>query len=214
MYRSFMTLALTFDPASQCTVGFYGFDPPFDLINDDVDLLFDIQRESDQIGDPMLMPALFYNTWIKLIKFENNRNRNELREVQEQTGLMGEIFNSSTTSAEVVNFDSMHRTLVEVHEYQTNGNVSFLGCLGPATMKAIDRIEEYYKNQTAGFKYNCTEVKQYVELMQLCASTEMQEHQRTLEKIPMYLQVVSLKWRKLLTSSLPCKPHTNIKTAI
>lgn len=158
-----------------------------------LELLFRIQQESDQIEDPMLIPALFYGTWIDTIQREYNSISRELRKVQEQTGLMGDYLRQNKIVEDVMNFDSVHRTLVLQHAYLTNGSSEFVRRLGPATMNAIDRIEEYYKNQTAGYKYDCTEVKQYAEHMQVRALTEMQHRQRMLDRISMYLQVVS--WR-------------------
>jgi hypothetical protein len=98
---------------------------------------------------------------------------------------------------DTINFDGVHRTLVLQHAYLTNGTSDFVLSLGPATMNAINRIEEYFdKNQTAGYKYDCAEIKQYVEHMQVRASTEMQHRQRMLDRITMYLQVVSLRLTK------------------
>ena len=190
-----MTLALTFDPANQCTTGFYGFNVRHNYATPGMELLFKIQQESDQIDDPMLIPALLYGTWVDTIQREHYSISLELRKVQEQTGLMGDYLRQHKIVEDVMNFDSVHRTLVLQHAYLTNGSTEFVRRLGPATLNAIDKIEEFF-NKTSqtivAFKYDCTEVRQYVEHMQVRASTEVQHRQRMLERISMYLQVVSL----------------------
>lgn len=206
-----MTLALTFDPANQCTTGFYGFNIRHNYDTPGLELLLKIQQESDQIEDPMLIPALFYGTWIDAIQREHSTISLELRKVQEQTGLMSDYLRQHRIVEDVMNFDSVHRTLVLQHAYLTNGSSDFARRLGPATINAIDRIEEYYKSEPVGYKYDCTEVREYVEHMQVRASTEMQHRQRMLERISMYLQVVSLTiFNKPLTSpSLRSSVFTN-----
>ena len=192
---SFMTIALTFDPANRCTTGFYGFNMKQNYDTTGLELLFKIQQECDQIEDPMLIGALFYGTWIDAIQREHSTIGRELRKVQEQTGLMSDYLRQHKIVEDVMNFDSVHRTLVLQHAYLTNGSSEFVRRLGPATMNAIDKIEEYYKDQQpSGYQYDCTEVKQYMEHMQVRASTEMQHRQRMLDRISMYLQVVS--WRR------------------
>lgn len=215
-----MTIALTFDPAAQCTTGFYGFNmnPNYDTTG--VELLVKIQQESDQIEDPLLIPVLFYGTWIDAIQREHGTIGRELRKVQEQTGLMSDYLRQHKIVEDVMNFDSVHRTLVLQHAYLTNGSSDFVRRLGPATMIAIDRVEAYYENQQPpGYKYDCTEVKQYMEHMQVRALTEMQHRQRMLDRISMYLQVVS--WRplkrlltKLTTSTWPSCTNVKIITVI
>lgn len=194
---SFMTLALTFDPANRCTTGFYGFNIRPNYNTPGLELLDRIQQESDQIEDPMLIPALFYGTWIDAIQLEHSSISLELRKVQEQTGLMSDYLRQHRIVEDVMNFDSVHRTLVLQHAYLTNGSSEFVRRLGPATMNAVDRIEEYYENhQSIGYKYDSTEVREYVEHMQVRASTEMQHRQRMLDRISMYLQVVRLRFFK------------------
>lgn len=191
---SFITLALTFDPANQCTTGFYGFNTRETFTTPGLQLLSKIRQESNQIEDPMLMPALLYGTLIDNIHRQHNNVSHELREVQKQTGLMGDYLRQNKVDQDVMNFDSVHRALVLQHAYLTNGSSEFVHRLGPATMNAIDRIEEFCKNQTVGYNYDCTEVKQYVEHMQIRALTEMQHRQRMLDRISIYLQVVRLYW--------------------
>lgn len=156
-----------------------------------------IQHESDQVEDPMLILALFYGVWINTIQREHGNISLQLRKVQEQTGLMGDYLRQHQVVEDTINFDSVHRNLVLQHAYLTNGISDFVLSLGPSTMNAINRIEEYFdKNQTAGYKYECAEIKQYVEHMQVRTSTEMQHRQRMLDRITMYLQVVSLRLTK------------------
>lgn len=189
--ESFMTLALTFDPATRSTRGFYGFQMRQNRSTPGLELLSMIQHESDQVEDPMLILALCYGVWINTIQREHGNISLQLRKVQEQTGLMGDYLRQHQIVESTINFDSVHRNLVLQHAYLTNGIADFVLSLGPATMNAINTIEEYFdENQTAGYKYDCAEIKQYVEHMQVRTSTEMQHRQRMLDRITMYLQVL------------------------
>lgn len=191
-----MTLVLTFDPATRSTSGFYGFQMRQSRPTPGLELLTMIQQESNQVEDPLLIIALFYGVWINTVQREHSSISLELRKVQEQTGLMSDYLRQQRIVEDTINFDGVHRTLVLQHAYLTNGSSDFVLALGPATMNAINRVEEYYKNLNTGYKYDCAEIKQYVEHMQIRALTEMQHRQRMLDRITMYLQVVSLRFAK------------------
>lgn len=186
-----MTLALTFDPATRTTSGFYGFQMGQNRLTPGLELLSMIQQESDEVEDPVLILALFYCVWINTVQREHSSISLELRKVQEQTGLMNDYLRQHKMVEDTISFDGVHRILVLQHAYLTNGISDFVLSLGPATMKAINRIEAYYENLNTGYKYDCADIKQYVEHMQVRALTEMQHRQRMLDRITMYLQVVS-----------------------
>lgn len=165
-----------------------------------------LRQEAGRIEDPMLMLALFYCIWINTVQRENTISSIKLRDVQKKLGLMGDYFRHQKIVEDNINFDSIHRTLVLQHAYLTNGSSDFVTRLGPATMSAINRIKEHFdRNPVAGYKYECAEIKQYVRHMQVRALTEMQHRHRMLEKITMYLQVVSLR----LISNLTCSHLTD-----
>ena len=159
-----------------------------------MDLFLQIQQKFSQIEDFMFIFALFYDIWIDAIQREHETISMALRKVQNQTGLMDDSLRQHRIVEDVMNFDTVHRTLVMQHAYLIKSSSDLVRRLGPATMNGIDRIEQYYeKNHHVGYRYDCTEVREYVEHMQVRASTEMQHRQRMLDRISMYLQVVSLR---------------------
>ena len=122
----FMTLALTFDPVTRGTRGFYGFQMNRNRPTPGMELLDMIQHDSNQIEDPMLMPALFYCIWINNIQHQHNSIGREMRKVQKQTGLMSDYLRQQKLVENTINFDSVHRKLVSQHAYLTNGLSDFV----------------------------------------------------------------------------------------
>jgi hypothetical protein len=187
-----MTFALSFDSSTNTTSGFFGFQTSGKFVTPGQQLVSMIQDVPEQIQDPMLIPALCYGLWTDVIQGEHSNVALHLREVQEKTGLMHDYLRQQKVVEDTVNFDAVHRNLVLQHAYLTNGIADFVLALGPATMNAIQTIEAHFGAQSlTGFNYDSTEAREYVEHTQLRAETEMQHRQRMLDRINMYLQVVS-----------------------
>jgi ADP-ribose pyrophosphatase YjhB (NUDIX family) len=188
---SFMTFALSFDPSSKMTKGFLGFQMSKEYVTPGLRLLSMIQDVPDQVWDPMLLPALSYGLWTDTLQRDHNRISTNLREVQEKTGLMNDYLRQHRTVEDTVNFDAVHRTLVLQHAYLTNGMADFVLALGPATVKAIEKIEgRFPKDPASTYIYHSEDTREHVDHMQVRAATEFQHRQRMLDRIAMYLQVV------------------------
>lgn len=186
-----MTLALTFNVTKRCTSGFFGFQTKQKGHTPGSELLSLILKNCDRVQDSMLIPALCFGVWVNTSQREHARVGNELRKIQQQTGLLGDYLRQHRVVEDTVNFDSIHGALVLQHAYLTNSMSGFVTDLGPATMNAIDRVEQYIQKQSVGdFEYDSTEVREYVEHMQIRAATELQHCQRMLDRIALYLQVV------------------------
>jgi ADP-ribose pyrophosphatase YjhB (NUDIX family) len=183
-----MTFALSFDSSTNTTSAFFGFQTSGTFATPGQQLVSMIQDVPEQIQDPMLIPALCYGLWTDIIQGEHSKVALHLREVQEKTGLMHDYLRQQKVIEDTVNFDAVHRNLVLQHAYLTNGIADFVLSLGPATINAIQTIEA---QSLSGFNYDSTEAREYVEHTQLRAGTEMQHRQRMLDRINMYLQVVS-----------------------
>lgn len=187
-----MTFALTFDVTKQCTSGFFSFQSKGSDWSPGSELLSMIRQNCDIIQDPMLIPTLCLGVWVNASQREHWRVGSELRNVQQQTGLLSDYLRQQKAVEDTVNFDAIHRALILQHAYLTNSMSGFVADLGPATMSAIVRAEEYIqKHRIGNFDYDSTEDREYVEHMQVRAATELQHRQRMLDRINMYLQVVS-----------------------
>lgn len=150
-----------------------------------------IKQNCDLVQDPMLIPTLCFGVWVNASQREHARVGSELRKVQQQTGLLSDYLRQQRVAEDTVNFDTIHRALVLQHAYLTNSMSGFVTDLGPATMNAIDQAERYmHEHRIGDLEYDSTEVREYVEHMQVRAATELQHRQRMLDRITMYLQVV------------------------
>lgn len=192
-----MTLALTYDLRSKTTTGFLGLEMNKLDATPGHHFLLKIRDTARFIGDPMLLPALFFSIWTDILVREHRNVAVRLRDVQEKTGLMSDYLRQRQMIEDRVNFDSVHRTLVLHHAYLTNGIADFVTAMGPAIAKGIHNIDRYSKRKQVktllgpGFHFASQDTRQYVEHVQTGAQTELQHRLRMLDRISMYLQVVS-----------------------
>jgi hypothetical protein len=145
----------------------------------------------------MLMPALLFGIWADLLQREHGKVRMCLREVQKMTGMMSDYLRQHGVIEDIVNYDSIHQTLVLQHAYLTNGIAEFLRTFGPALASGLHRVERYFRKKQvkralgSAFVYDSFDIRHYVDHVRVKADAELQHRQRILDRIGMYLQVVS-----------------------
>ena len=196
-----MTTALSFDATSNTTTGVLGFQhkrnehhkTPGDL------LLESIKYAGSYVNHPMLIPVLLFDAWVRTLQHEQRRMFNQLREVQKQTGLLHDYLRRQSTAQEVTRYDRAHQTVVEVHAYLTNGLADFVQNLAPGLMNCADKTKEHFRKiasqqQSQGNQrlqnYDNADAKIYIEGLRIRAKSELQQRQRMLDRIAMYLQVL------------------------
>ena len=187
---SYTTMVLSYKPLQNTTTGFLGFQstgPDAGLGRHIISMLKNL---GSRAFNPMLLPALSYSIWIDALNDEHGDIAFTLRSVEDQTGLMEDYLQQKRIAEDVVNFDSVHRALIVQHAYLTNGISDFVVSFGPAIAEALGKVDSFCA-AIPNCRYDGGEVTAFVEHMQVRASTEMQHRQRMLDRISMYLQVVS-----------------------
>ena len=185
-----MTMVLSYNPRENTTTGFLGFQSSGPDVGLGRHLITMLKNLGSRASNPMLLPALSYGLWIDALNDEHGNIALALRSVQDQTGLMEDYLQQKRIAEDVVNFDSVHRALVVQHAYLTNGVADFVVSLGPAIFQALEKAESFCA-AILDCRYDGEEVTAFVEHMRVRASTELQHRQRMLDRISMYLQVVS-----------------------
>lgn len=95
-----------------------------------------------------------------------------------------------------MNYDSVHQSIILQHAYLTNGIADFVKVLGPALTSGLDKLETHLGRkstqpvQPPSFVYDAFDIRQYVGHIRARADAELQQRQRMLDRIDMYLQVV------------------------
>lgn len=192
-----MTLAIAFDPVARSTSGFLGFRTSEQHVTPGHRLLLEIREAASRIQNPMLMPALLFGIWADLLQREHGKVSMQLREVQKKTGMMSDYLRQHGVIEDIVNYDSIHQTLVLQHAYLTNGIADFLLAFGPALASGLDRVERHFRKREVkkalgpAFAYDSFDIRHYVDHVRAKVDTELQHRQRMLDRISMYLQVVS-----------------------
>jgi len=186
-----MAMALSYDPLTNTTNGFLGFqnDPPesgFGRL-----LLTRLKDTATSSGNPLLLPALMYGLWIDALSQENSSVAVTLRrEVQDKTGLMDEYLSHNILTDDPLNYDAVHRTLLVQHAYLTNGIADYVSRLGTALQNALDRLAPFCQ-VIKDSRYDSSDVQDFIEDMNVRAEIQMEHRARMLDRISMYLQVVS-----------------------
>ena len=192
-----MTLALAFDPVAKTTSGFLGFKMSEKHVTPGYRLLVEIRDAASRIQNPMLLPVLMFGIWAEVLRREHGKVSVRLRDVQKKTGMMSDYLRQHGVIEDIVNYDTVHQTLVLQHAYLTNGIADFLLAFGPALASGLDRIERHFRKKQVkkalgpAFAYDSFDIRHYVDHVSVKADTELQHRQRMLDRIGMYLQVVS-----------------------
>jgi hypothetical protein len=185
-----MTMVLSYNPRNNASTGFLGFQSSGEEAGLGRHLITMLKNLGSRASNPMLLPALTYSIWIDALNDEHGDIALSLRSVQDQTGLMEDYLHQTRIAEDVVNYDSVHRILVVQHAYLTNGIADFVSSLGPTLFQALERVGDFC-SAIPNCRYDGKEVAAFVEHMQVRANTELQHRQRMLDRISMYLQVVS-----------------------
>jgi hypothetical protein len=187
---SFTTLALSFDPKERLTTGFLGFQAIKGYATPGVLLLEGIRDAATQIHDPMLIPTLMYDAWLKVLQHEQEKINSRLREVQEQTGLMSDYLRRQSLAQDSADYSAVHQTLIQQHAYLTNGMADFLSVFAPSLTRYVDKLEQHLRKVASPFPYDSFHIRQHLEDLHIRADADLQHRQRMLDRIGMYLQVL------------------------
>ena len=185
-----MSMALSYDPVTNITTGFLGFenDPPdsgFGRI-----LLHRLRMVGSTCGNPLLLPGLVYSLWIDALGEEHGKVAIALRrEVQDRTGLMSEYLSDENLANNAMNYDAVHQTLLVQHAYLTNGIADFVNDMGTALDAALGKLKGYNMPDN-GTSYDDSDVTHFIDNMHVRARAQMEHRVRMLERINMYLQVL------------------------
>ena len=186
-----MTMVLSYNPESNITTGFLGYQSSGPDAGLGRHLITMLKHLGSRAYNPMLLPALSYSLWIDALNDEHGSVALALRSVQDQTGLMEDYLHQTRIAEDVVNFDAVHRTLIVHHAFLTNGIADFVVSLGPAILQALEKVDSFCA-ALPNCRYDGTEVAAFVEHMRMRANTELQHRQRMLDRIDMYIQVVRI----------------------
>lgn len=159
-------------------------------------LLIEIRDAASRIQILLLLSALIFGIWADVLQREHGNISMRLQNVQKKTGLMSEYLRQHGVIEDIVDYDSLHQTLVLQHAYMTNGIADFLLAFGPALASGMDRVERNFSEKQVkkvlgpAFAYDSFDLRHYVDHVRVEVDTELQHRQRMLDRIGMYLQVV------------------------
>ncbi|GAB1310630.1 Magnesium transport protein CorA [Madurella fahalii] len=197
---SFTSLAFNYDPRNRLTRAFLCFidihsSESFQAGAPSVRFLEMLQENAAGISQPLLMPLILADVWIELFKLELNHAENKLVEFQSETQLMDEYLRNSKIIKKGLEFDQLHKNLVQAHAYLTNGFSEFAEAFGPAICSALDQFQEWLDtgdNNREGVegRHSTFYLKQSTEIITRRANDAVARQNRVLDRINAYLQVL------------------------
>jgi hypothetical protein len=196
-----MTLVVSYDPRNKTTNALLASEKgPTAQLQSPGLILIDCLRRRPALGqlvsDPMLLPALAYGMWVDSLHYEHGKVAQELREVQAVTGLLDKYLHvQKMMTQDDIAYGNAHQKLVEQHAYLTNGVHDFVSSLSASALETQGKVALFCRTNSpaAGVpggqgRFEDAEIKTYLEHMKIRTEVEMQ---RMLQRMDMYLQVVS-----------------------
>jgi hypothetical protein len=189
-----MTMALSYKRSTSTTSGILGFRTGSNYPALGIRLIPTLKQVAMQVANPLLLPVIVYGLWTDHLHSEHITVGSHLRTIQRHTGLMDDYLRLSARVDDLVNFDGVHRELVMQHAYLTNGISHFVSSLGPATLSGLDKVKRFCstRQRFPQNPYDDSDLRSYVEHMQVKTSAALQHRERMLARIGMYLQVASV----------------------
>lgn len=181
-----MTLALSYDPRSRITSGFFGYNM------DEGDWILSTLKRSAHIAlHPLLIPALIHSTWFKIMFEQYALVHRELRSVQQRTGVMKRYLNEGRSERGELDrmnqndHDDLHETIVEQHAYLSTALSDFVSNLGPAIAEGLEIVRKLNP-----LTYHDLGLQAYVKYLTMRAERELEHRERLLKRIDVQIEVV------------------------
>lgn len=211
---------MTYSHATGTTCAYLGFQLHKKELNarpsPGVQLLSRLRKLKGKSIDPMLMPALAAGLWVEYLHYGNYQSGKEVREIQNEIGLMPLYFQRQQKFIrQPMRFDEVHQKIVSQHAFLTTGIPEFIADLFPSTKNAMQTFRELrwpqqpqQQRQQQGPRdlaiESMEELDDYIDHMQVRARAELQHHDRMLNRMNVYLQVVSPTIAPVVPRQIPC----------
>ena len=143
--ESFLTLALSYDPAQNITSGFLtyrankGNNGPLDH------LLSDLKGAVLHAPHPMLLPLLILRRGCYWLQTHHDYIEQNLRNIQRETGQMKNYFlkaDGKETLPQFIDFNDIHTRVVEEHVQISNSISDFVEQLSAVSLHALYKIRD------------------------------------------------------------------------
>ena len=195
MANNAMDLVLSYNAATRITHGILMFSANRSSpLNDLIPLLKQLPELG---GHPLLLPALACNAWYEIMAHQYGSVHDEIRNnVQVKTNMMPGYFLSGQSMLE--DFDvidqsalqtihnRIHRTIVEQHNYLSNGLSYFVKAYSEALNACVSQ-------KLAALKLDAEsdeELRSYIERLGSRIAVELDHRERLLAKLEVQMQVV------------------------
>jgi hypothetical protein len=204
-----MDIALSYNSATKVTHGILVYTAiPSSPLNE---ILPTLRHSLELCGHPLLLPALACTAWYEIMANQYDSVHTQVRDnVQYKTHLMPNYFISQShryEDFELIDqeglhdqYEQIHQTIVEQHNYLSNGLSYFLQDLSAALKAGLRGIAGFDIDDDAK-----DDLADYIERLHSKVQVELNHCERLFAKLEMQIQVVSHSVQLPDGSLLPAK---------
>lgn len=184
LFKQFSTLVLSYDASARITCGFLGYNDTAHNLNL-IEMLLHVHEE---VGHPLLVPTLFYLSWIRAFTKENDDQKHNVSIVRKVTGKVAEV---SRGFHDFEQINQAHDLIIRVHNTLNNSMGGFVAEASHNLERAFSDIEKIVpKDQMAGIQRSNQELRSLMSVLNMSRTCATEERLRIRERLHLQLQVV------------------------